>query len=114
MLSCGCGLCCDTVVMLLWRCCNTVVMLLFRCCGAVVLLWRRCLYCTFRFCVTQKPASSEAVLEQLFIKHAGSDGVVDYRELTALLNEAFYKGTCTSLLWRPSVFNITPGKYTQR
>ena len=42
--------------------------------------------------VIQAPKSSEATLRELFERYAGSDSVVDAKELQLILNAAFERG----------------------
>ena len=44
------------------------------------------------FVYLQKARPSGETLMELFTRHAGTDGVVDARELRGLLNEAFAQG----------------------
>lgn len=45
-------------------------------------------------------------LQDLFTRYAGSDGVVDYRELQQILNELFANGLSASLILRTVIITL--------
>ena len=44
------------------------------------------------FCCLQKPKSSKDLLQELFQRYSGNDGVIDAKELQLILNSAFATG----------------------